>query len=112
MRRIVSSAALVLAIGAAWAAPATAGPGEANPESVVCDATFSRTTVLRTLPSANADGIAEIPADTWVSTECVPFVVGGNHRTCTYDSQVWIWAVWGDQAGYAHTGCLNRYNVH
>ncbi|WP_204745448.1 GrpB family protein [Glycomyces paridis] len=110
MRRILSSAALAFAIGSVWAAPAMAGDEVA--ESVHCDATFSTPTALRVAPNAGADQIATIPAETWVSTGCIPFEAGGNHKTCTNESEVWVWAIWGDHSGYAHTGCMNRYNVH
>lgn len=122
MRGILASAAVALAIGAVWAAPASAERVESeapvvqaagDAESVYCSAAFSVDTVVREYPSASAGQIGpKIPAGTWVDGSwCSPFTDGGNHTTCGSWSKVWVAVNWNDTWGFAHVGCLQAYYV-
>lgn len=121
MRRILSSAALALAISTGWAASASAGPVEAevpeaqtvaNAESAYCRASFSVPTVVREYPNANAGQIGQIPAGDWVDGAwCVPFTTGGKHTTCGSYSNIWLVVEWKDTWGSVHVGCLQGYDI-
>ncbi|MEU6858454.1 hypothetical protein AB0B28_06235 [Glycomyces sp. NPDC046736] len=117
MRRILSTAAAALAMGALWAVPAQAAPDQAadaqRTESVLCPAKFRVDTAIRELPYATSPVIAEVPAGEWADGAwCVPFTPGGNHKTCGFSSEVWVAVRWDGTWGFAHTGCMDDYYLH